>query len=306
MSVREKKSLTVTTAVILSKGLGTIAILFVAITTAYSSGFVTCIGDGSVKSIAVSTSAEPWLFRFASPNNYGVVDLEDEAENLRHKAKETNEASRDVIGKYDVATLALLLMAGLTFLGSTIITSNLKLSETDGAVLQNEELVRLAMASICDAVIATDQMSRVTYLNAAAEALTGWTFAEAAGQPLVEIVQIKNGLERGPTHQSILSTKDGREISIEECRSTVLDKSGELRAEVIVLRDISGQRAVETALLESKASLEMRSRIFDITLSSITDFAYTFDRAGRFIYINKPLLELWGLGTASGCRKGLS
>ena len=295
MSGQRKTSLTVTTARILSKGLGTIAILFVAITTAYSSGFVTFIGDGRVKSIAVSTSAEPWSFRFANPNNYGVVDLGDEPENLRHKAKEAKEAFRDVNGKYDVATLALLLMAGLTALGSTIITSNLKVSESDGAVLQNEELVRLAMASISDAVIATDQLSRVTYLNAAAEALTGWTFAEAAGQPLVEVVQIKNGLERGPTHQSILSTKDGREISIEECRSTVLDKSGGLRAEVIVLRDISGQRAVETALLESKASLEMRSRIFDITLSSITDFAYTFDRAGRFIYINKPLLELWGL-----------
>ena len=209
MSGQRKTSLTVTTARILSKGLGTIAILFVAITTAYSSGFVTFIGDGRVKSITASTSAEPWSFRFANPNNHGVVDLGDEPENLRYKAKEANEAFRDVNGKYDVPTLALLLMAGLTALGSTIITSNLKVSESDGAVLQNEELVRLAMASICDAVIATDQLSRVTYLNAAAEALTGWTFAEAAGQPLVEVVQIKNGLERG-THTSVDSIYKGR------------------------------------------------------------------------------------------------
>jgi PAS domain S-box-containing protein len=35
--------------------------------------------------------------------------------------------------------------------------------------------------------------------------------------------------------------------------------------------------------------------MFDTTLSSITDFAYTFDRTGRFVYANRPLLALWGL-----------
>lgn len=36
-------------------------------------------------------------------------------------------------------------------------------------------------------------------------------------------------------------------------------------------------------------------RLFDRVLSSITDFAYTFDTDGRFTYVNKPLLDLWGL-----------
>lgn len=37
------------------------------------------------------------------------------------------------------------------------------------------------------------------------------------------------------------------------------------------------------------------NRLFDATLSAIRDFAYTFDRAGRFLYANKALLDLWGL-----------
>jgi PAS domain S-box-containing protein len=41
--------------------------------------------------------------------------------------------------------------------------------------------------------------------------------------------------------------------------------------------------------------LEHQWRIFDTTLSSITDFAYTFDLDGRFVYANQPLLDLWGL-----------
>ena len=39
---------------------------------------------------------------------------------------------------------------------------------------------------------------------------------------------------------------------------------------------------------------EQQWRILEATLSSIGDFAYTFDRAGRFLYVNQPLLDLWG------------
>ncbi len=39
-------------------------------------------------------------------------------------------------------------------------------------------------------------------------------------------------------------------------------------------------------------SLERHWRIFDSTLSSLIDFVYNFDREGRFLYANKPLLNL--------------
>lgn len=41
--------------------------------------------------------------------------------------------------------------------------------------------------------------------------------------------------------------------------------------------------------------LEQQSSLFDITLSSISDFAYIFDRQGRFSFVNRALLDLWGL-----------
>ena len=41
--------------------------------------------------------------------------------------------------------------------------------------------------------------------------------------------------------------------------------------------------------------LERQTQFFDITLSSIKDFAYIFDRQARFIFVNRALLELWGL-----------
>ena len=39
----------------------------------------------------------------------------------------------------------------------------------------------------------------------------------------------------------------------------------------------------------------VQSRLLATTLSTITDFAYTFDRDGRFVYVNQALLDLWGL-----------
>ena len=59
--------------------------------------------------------------------------------------------------------------------------------------------------------------------------------------------------------------------------------------------------AATKALAESKAhrslaaEVERQARVFDTTLSAITDFAYTFDRDGRFVYVNKALLDLWGM-----------
>lgn len=38
-----------------------------------------------------------------------------------------------------------------------------------------------------------------------------------------------------------------------------------------------------------------RAQAFETTLSTIADFAYSFDRQGRFIFVNKALLDLWGL-----------
>jgi PAS domain S-box-containing protein len=59
--------------------------------------------------------------------------------------------------------------------------------------------------------------------------------------------------------------------------------------------DDSQQRHAETDLREHARLLERQVRLLETTLSNITDFAYTFDREGRFIYANQALLDLWGL-----------
>jgi PAS domain S-box-containing protein len=50
-----------------------------------------------------------------------------------------------------------------------------------------------------------------------------------------------------------------------------------------------------TSALRSQELHRQQAIIFDTTLSTITDFAYIFDRDGRFRYVNRALLDLWGL-----------
>ena len=50
--------------------------------------------------------------------------------------------------------------------------------------------------------------------------------------------------------------------------------------------------ATTAALSERLAS---QSRVYDRVLSSISDFAYSFDLDGRFTFANRPLLDLWGI-----------
>ena len=41
--------------------------------------------------------------------------------------------------------------------------------------------------------------------------------------------------------------------------------------------------------------VQQNARIYATIISTISDFAYLFDLQGRFQFINKPLLDLWGL-----------
>jgi PAS domain S-box-containing protein len=75
-----------------------------------------------------------------------------------------------------------------------------------------------------------------------------------------------------------------------------------LRASVVTQPDnlnINGNfaehKVAEVETEERFPHQEQRWRVLDMMLSSFSDFAYAFDRDGRFLYANQPLLNLWGL-----------
>lgn len=115
--------------------------------------------------------------------------------------------------------------------------------------------------SISDAVIATDARERVDYLNPIAEALTGWTLAEARGRALSEVVQLideqslepmENPLRRVVhEHQprsfegsAALVRRDGSSVAIEERAAPILDDEDQVVGAVTIFGDVSAARSM--------------------------------------------------------------
>jgi PAS domain S-box-containing protein len=134
----------------------------------------------------------------------------------------------------------------------------------EDALAAQQEWQRVTLRSIGDAVITTDVESRVTYLNPVAEALTGWTAAEAVGKPLETVFQIVNeethhpaenpvtkslrdGHVVGLANRTILIRKDGGEWSIDDSAAPIRAASGETIGVVLTFRDISERRKLERA-----------------------------------------------------------
>ena len=136
----------------------------------------------------------------------------------------------------------------------------------------NAERLRVTLASIGDAVIATDEHGRVTRLNPVAEALTGWTEADAVGKRLEEVFVILNEQTRRPAenpidtvlreqvivglaNHTVLISKDGREIPVDDSAAPIKTPEEQMTGAVMVFRDVSERRRIErerTALVAAE------------------------------------------------------
>jgi PAS domain-containing protein len=58
------------------------------------------------------------------------------------------------------------------------------------ALYEEKERAQVTLDSIGDAVISTDTVGRVTYINAIAERLTGWSREEASGRSFAEVFRV--------------------------------------------------------------------------------------------------------------------
>lgn len=137
----------------------------------------------------------------------------------------------------------------------------------DRAARQRESL-RITLASMGDAVIATDADGRVTSLNSVAAALTGWGLNEAAGRPLEEVFRIVNEQTRRPVdnpvkrvlaegrivglaNHTLLIAKDGTERPIDDSAAPIQDADGMICGVVLSFRDISERKKLLLQLQEA-------------------------------------------------------
>jgi diguanylate cyclase (GGDEF)-like protein len=114
---------------------------------------------------------------------------------------------------------------------------------------------------IGDAVACTDMRGVITFLNHAAETLTGWLSTEAAGRPMADVFRIIDSTTREPLlvpvgvddgwvgaihlpPDAVVIRRDGLETAVEDSIAPIHDRNGLPTGAVFVLRDATRTRAM--------------------------------------------------------------
>jgi Amt family ammonium transporter len=113
---------------------------------------------------------------------------------------------------------------------------------------------QIILGAIADGVVSLDARGIVDYLNPAAQRITGWTAAEAIGQPVAEVLPLI-GVRDPPSDQEpaalsawfrsaaesgvSLRVRDGGERALQLTVSSIIDDQGRLQGLVLTFRDTS-------------------------------------------------------------------
>ncbi len=207
---------------------------------------------------------------------------------------------------------------------------------------EQREWLHVTLGSIGDGVIATDAAGRVRFLNAAAQRLTGWRAAEAAGRSATELLHLfdeRNGAPmESPLHVALqsrvatsaagepaLRARDGSVHAVDVNAAPIMDTASGLLGAVLVLREAAVQRKAERAMREAyteldqrvvrrtaaleraSAALRERNALLNAITTSTPDLIYAKDRQGRLLMANPAWMKAMGPleSETSGARKGL-
>jgi PAS domain S-box-containing protein len=159
-----------------------------------------------------------------------------------------------------------------------------------------ENFFETTLRSVGDALIATDALGRVVFLNQVAERLTGWSLPEANGMSLGDVLKLSNtetgqpvldpvakvieaGTVVGLANHTALTSRSGDLVQIEDSAAPIRDSFGKLLGVVMVFRDITQKYELDKKRVESE-------RIFRELVESIAEGFESFDANWNFTYIN--------------------
>ncbi|HTY74474.1 MAG TPA: PAS domain S-box protein, partial [Candidatus Nanoarchaeia archaeon] len=141
----------------------------------------------------------------------------------------------------------------------TVTASKTDLERAQAALRESEQRWATTLSSIGDAVIATDTLSNITFMNAEAENLTGWTLREVSQEPVKTAFNIineqtrhevespidrvlKEGMIVGLANHTVLVRKDGTELPIDDSGAPIRDREGKTTGVVLIFRDITERK----------------------------------------------------------------
>ena len=195
--------------------------------------------------------------------------------------------------------------------GTTTDITNQK--QMQDALHDEKERAEVTLHSIGDAVITTDEIGNITYLNPVAENLIGWKKEEVTGKPLQEIFIIHNedtrrvvenpvhiclqkGIVVGLANHTVLTNRHGVEIAIEDSAAPIRDQAGHIIGVVMVFHDVGLTRELTKkmtwqAVHDSLTGLVNRNE-FERSLKHLILSAQNEQRIHALLYMDLDQFKL--------------
>jgi PAS domain S-box-containing protein len=129
----------------------------------------------------------------------------------------------------------------------------------DRELLGHTSWLSTTLKAIADAIVSVDAEGRITFMNHAAQQLTGWSERDAMGRPADEVVVLIDAVQRSVVASplgealrtrerasvrspSLLRGAQGLEFAIEDSAAPILDGSNRVLGAVMIFRDVSEAR----------------------------------------------------------------
>jgi hypothetical protein len=135
----------------------------------------------------------------------------------------------------------------------SVVETALYKHRAERALRDSERRHAAALAGVADGVVGVGPDGRVLLLSPAAERITGWPKAEAAGRPVGEVVHLVDEATRAaadplaptPGDPLLLLARGGGEVPVEVSVTRLDGDAGIPDGAVVVVRDVSGPRRAE-------------------------------------------------------------
>jgi PAS domain S-box-containing protein len=208
-------------------------------------------GFAAANEVVLEGSGKGWMDQIRALASQ-MVSEENELLKLRtQKANETMGRSARAIAGGTLASISLLVLCfGLL---RRELTERKRAQE---GLAKSEKWFSTTLASVGDAVIATDMNGAVTFMNSVAQSLTGWSLEEARGKSMDLVFDIVSKETRRPVENPVKKVfREGKVVGLAD-HTLLISKSGK----EFVPRPFSQMKGKGSASYWFSATSPIRSR----------------------------------------------